>query len=132
MTTNLGSMELALDRHATGSDRAEWLSSLDEGIARFVDVLDAAGIETFESCQGGDGHAFDIPTVRFYGERGEGFRALAAALQAQLPVMDLRRYWQIQDGEPVGPHWELTFRSTAARSPCTEDGQPSRLSGAPA
>jgi hypothetical protein len=76
-----------------------------------VDILDAAGIETFESCQGGDGHAFLEPTIRFYGDRGEGFRALALAIAHDLPVSELRRYWQIVNGEPEGPHWELTFRS---------------------
>lgn len=89
----------------------EWLTSLDPGIAGYVDVLDGAGIETFESCEGGDGHAFPEPTVRFHGERGEGFRALAVAIQHRLPVGELRRYWQIVDGEPEGPDWELTFRS---------------------
>ena len=50
------------------------------------------------------------PTVRFHGEHSEGFRALAIALQRGLPVLDLRRYWAIIDGEPTGPYWELTFR----------------------
>ncbi len=51
------------------------------------------------------------PTVvRFHGERGEGFRALAVALEHGLPVLDLRRSWAIIDGAPTGPYWELTFR----------------------
>jgi hypothetical protein len=84
--------------------------ALDPGIAAYVDALRSAGIETFESCSGGEGHAFSEPTVRFYGERGEGFRALAVAVQHELPVRELRRYWQINcAGEPEGPHWELTF-----------------------
>ncbi|MEA2141518.1 MAG: hypothetical protein QOC91_1617, partial [Solirubrobacteraceae bacterium] len=66
---------------------------LDEGIASYVQTLHAAGIETFESCEGGDGHAFPEPTVRFHGEHAEGFRALGVALQHQLPVLDLRRTW---------------------------------------
>jgi hypothetical protein len=93
------------------NQRERWLASLDPSIARYVDVLDAAGIETFESCQGGEGHAFLEPTIRFYGDRGEGFRALALAITHALPVGELRRYWQIVNGEPEGPHWELTFRS---------------------
>jgi hypothetical protein len=94
----------------TNPAREKWLRSLDQGIAPMVDVLDAAGIETFESCEGGEGHAFAEPTIRFYGDRSEGFRALAVAVQRRLPVGDLRRYWQVVDGEPQGPHWELTFR----------------------
>lgn len=46
-----------------------------------VNVLTSAGIETFESCEGGAGHAYPEPTVRFHGHRAEGFRALAVALE---------------------------------------------------
>lgn len=101
--------------------QTDWLAALDPGIAPYVDVLNAAGIETFESCEGGDGHAFAEPTVRFYGDRGEGFRALAVAVRHRLPVSELRRYWQIVDGEPEGPHWELTF--TALCTLCTADAR---------
>jgi hypothetical protein len=87
-----------------------WLAALDPGIRDVVAALDSAGIETFESCEGGPDHAFSEPTVRFYGENGEGFRALAVAVQRGLPVRELRRYWQVnRAGEPEGPHWELTF-----------------------
>lgn len=107
---------------------------LDPGIAPYVDILDSKGIETFESCEGGDGHAFPVPTVRFYGEPGEGFRALAVAVQRELPVCQLRRYWQInRRGEPEGPYWEMTFRAPAAIcSPRTADVCPSPISDAPA
>ena len=90
--------------------------SLDEGIERPVQVLIKAGIETFESCEGGDGHAFLEPTVRFRGDRAEGFKALAAALQHGLKVKCLRRIWPINEGEPTGPWWEMTF------APTTDDG----------
>ncbi len=82
---------------------------LDPGIRPFVEVLQSAGVETFESCQGGEGHSFPEPTIRFHGDRSEGFRALAVALRARLPVAVLRRIWTIDDGEPTGPRWELTF-----------------------
>jgi len=74
-----------------------------------VETLQAAGIGTFESCEGGPGHAYPEPTVRFHGERSEGFRALAAAQAAGHSVAELRRVWPINDGEPTGPWWELTF-----------------------
>lgn len=83
---------------------------LDPGIARYVEVLREADIETFESCQGGEGHAAAEPVVMFFGDKSEGFRALDTALKYGLPVLDLRRYWQIVDGEPCGPYWELAFR----------------------
>jgi hypothetical protein len=84
---------------------------LDPGIARYVEVLWAAGVETFESCEGGLGHAYTEPVVRFFGNQPEGFRALCVALQHGFPVSDLRRFWQITDGEPCGPYWELSFRA---------------------
>lgn len=93
--------------------REAWLAALDPGVAPYVDVLTAAGIETFESCDGSAGHTFPVATIRFYGQRDEGFRALAVALQHGFPVSDLRRVWSIEDREPVGPNWELTFYQRA-------------------
>lgn len=81
----------------------------DPGIAQYVDVLRNSGIETYESCQGGKGHAYLEPTIRFHGDKSEGLKALSIAIQHQMPVDTLRRAWIIIDGEPVGPHWELTF-----------------------
>ena len=75
----------------------------------YVKTLRAAGVETFESCQGGEGHALPEPVIRFYGGRGEGFRALAIVLDRALPVRAVRRAWTIDDGEPTGPHWEMSF-----------------------
>lgn len=82
---------------------------LDAGIIDAVRVLCEAGIETFESCEGGTGHAYPEPTVRFHGDQAEGFRALAAAMHGNLRVAELRRVWPLLDGEPTGPWWELTF-----------------------
>lgn len=83
--------------------------SIDGRIRDVVRILHDNGIETFESCEGGKGHAFHEPTVRFHGGKGEGFRALAIALQHGLRVSELRRYYDLIDDEPVGPHWEMTF-----------------------
>lgn len=92
--------------------RGGWLDQIDPGIRHAVEVLDAAGIETFESCEGDAAHSYAEPTVRFHGVRGEGFRALAIALQHGLPVASVRRYWDVnKDGEPAGPYWEMTFRN---------------------
>src|SRR3954454_24833424 len=78
---------------------------LDPGIEDAVRVLRAAGIETFESCQGGPGHAFPEPTVRFHGGRGAAWRAVAAAQDVGLPLLALRRVWDFEDSEPTGPDW---------------------------
>ena len=83
---------------------------LDKGIEKAVLILNQFGVETYESCQGGgSGHTYPEPTIRFEGDRSEGFRALAVALQHGLPIFNLRRLWYIVDGEPVGPVWEMTF-----------------------
>lgn len=86
---------------------------LDEGIKRAVLILRSGGIETFESCEGGTGHAYPEPTVRFDGIYADGFRALAVAMTYGLPVRAIRRIWTIEDGEPTGPWWEMTFRATS-------------------
>jgi hypothetical protein len=82
---------------------------LDIGIKGAVELLCDNGIETFESCEGGEGHCYLEPTIRFHGERSEGFKALAVALQNALPVSTIRRIWPIIDGEPTGPYWEIVF-----------------------
>jgi hypothetical protein len=84
---------------------------LDAGIAHAVHVLRAAGIETIESCQGGDGHPFPEPTVRLVGGPGEGFRALGEAIRAGLSPRSIARVWTIDDGELTGPYWDLVFKS---------------------
>jgi hypothetical protein len=88
---------------------------LDRGIVAAVDALRIAGVETFESCEGGLAHAYPEPTVRFHGDHSEGLRALAAAMAAKLPVLELRRVWPVIESEPTGPWWELTFRPTQGR-----------------
>ena len=97
---------------------------LDPGIKAFVETLAGAGIETYESCQGGHngavlfhGHSYPEPTIRFHGSSADGFRALGIALQHQLPVRSLRRVWDVTDHEPVGPTWEMTFQRQAKAAP---------------
>jgi hypothetical protein len=84
--------------------------NLDPGIRRAVRVLQEAGVETFESREGGEDHAYPEPTIRFHGYRSAGWRALCAAQEHGLPVSQLRRKWPLIDREPVGPYWELVLR----------------------
>jgi hypothetical protein len=81
--------------------------AVDPGIRRYVLILRAHNIATFESCEPGDGHCSPEPTVAFHGDYAEGFRALGVALRHRLPVVDLRRVWSVTDGEPTGPHWAM-------------------------
>lgn len=108
-----GEKDVAAGRleHVEGSMQRE--RPLDEGIRDIVGTLVDYGVETFESCQGGVGHSFPEPTVRFHGGHAEGFRALSVALQHGLKVCELRRCYVLIDGEPTGPHWEMTFLNRA-------------------
>lgn len=94
----------AFDGYAADQDH-----QLDPGIRAAVDALRAEGVETFESCEGGEGHAYPEPTIRFHGDRSEGFRALAVAMRSGLTVTALRRTWPILECEPTGPWWEMTL-----------------------
>jgi hypothetical protein len=96
----------AFARDIGGEDRP-----IDLGIVRAVKVLDDAGVETFESCEGSEGHSMPEPTVRFHGESGEAWRALHLCLNYDLPVKAVRRCWDLTPaGEPHGPYWEVVFR----------------------
>lgn len=84
---------------------------LDVGIRKTVELLQSKGIETYESCEGGKGHAYPGPTVAFRGSPGEGWRALSICIDHGLPVSELRRVWKVLDGnEPTGPYWNVVFR----------------------
>lgn len=95
-----------IDRHApTGRETA-----VDLGIVRAVKTLRDKGLSTFESCEGGPGHAFTEPTIRFAGGAAAGWKALSVCLTYGFPVSDLRRYWTVNStGEPTGPDWEIVF-----------------------
>lgn len=56
------------------------IEGLDPGIFLVVRILREHGIETFESCEGGKGHVFYVPTVRFGGGHAEGPKAGGVAL----------------------------------------------------
>lgn len=93
---------------AFSPNEVEW--KLDPGIRRAVLVLRQGGVETFESCDGSQGHSFHEPTVRFHGDSWAGYRAFAVAMEHGLPVGELRRVYAAQDTQLSGPWWELTFR----------------------
>jgi hypothetical protein len=89
------------------------VSDLDPGIAPWVEKLRRHSVETFESCQGGAGHAYAEPTIRFSGGPGAGAHAYSVARTYDLPVDAVRRTWVETDGELTGPYWEIVFRRQA-------------------
>jgi len=90
--------------------RDEDYRDLDPGIRKAVQILVDNGVETFESCEGGPGHCFPEPTIRFHGALGAGWHALSVCLDYGLPVLALRREWSVIRNEPTGPKWEIVFR----------------------
>jgi hypothetical protein len=86
-----------------------WLASLDPGIRPALSALHAEGID-FRVLRRRRRSWFAQPTARFYGEPGEGFLALALAVQRGPRAQELRRYWQVnRAGEREDPDWELAF-----------------------
>jgi hypothetical protein len=89
-----------------------WYLNLDPGIRFAVRVLHAAGgVETCQSCQGGEGHSYSQPTVDIIagGDDALGFRALAALHEYGLPVDAVSIVWNVQHGLPYERLWRVTF-----------------------
>jgi len=82
---------------------------LDPGIRRAVLILRRAGVETFESCDGGKGHAFAEPTIKFHGNAWAGYTAFAVAMENGLPVARIQHVWHEVDRQLAGPWWEIVF-----------------------
>lgn len=106
-----------------GGEKERLAKFLDPGIRAAVFILRDAGVQTFASCQGGPGHWYPNPIVEFDGEDGEGFRALGVALSAGLPVLTLQRTWPLNEKEPTGPWWTLTFRGPLPQIPNDDPGE---------
>ena len=85
---------------------------LDEGIRFPVRVLHAKGIDTGQSCQGGEGHAYDHPTIDLIegASQRDGFAALSALESYGLNVRDLSLLYNITDGLIIENFWRITFR----------------------
>lgn len=92
----------------------EWYEELDPGIRFAVRVLHAKGIETGQSCQGGEGHCYPEPTVDLTGggyDNPDGFAALAALRGYGLPVSGIAIHWNVSahSGLPFERFWRITF-----------------------
>ena len=96
--------------------RATHYAGLDRGIRFAVRVLHAYGIETCQSCQGGEGHSYDHPTVDLSSgsERDtDGLKAVACLAEYDLPVRTLAMLWSLDKrGLPYERIWRITFRHT--------------------
>lgn len=88
-------------------------SGIDAGIRFAVRALHARGFETCQSCEGGEGHAYDHPTVDLIaGGDAAGFMAVGVLAGYGLPVRDLAQAWNLDAlGRPYETIWRITFRS---------------------
>lgn len=91
---------------------------LDPGIESVVFALRSQGVDTFESCEGGLGHAYDRPTVRFhFGDETLGLRAARFLTRCGYRVVQLPKLWQREsDGASLaGPYWEILLARPKSR-----------------
>jgi hypothetical protein len=70
------------------------LAKIDKGIRPAVEILLQYGFKTFESCEGGNGHAFDLPTIKFWGDEFDCIRAYELCEQLGLNVFKVMRVFQ--------------------------------------
>lgn len=106
-----------------GSSSADILSFsafIDPLILPVVEILNAHGFKTFESCQGGEGHCYGEPTVRFEGGEPDLIKAFEICLAYGLVALDAKRVFRkesvyINDGAgenngmPIGEAWGTPF-----------------------
>jgi hypothetical protein len=87
----------------------EFYAALDPGIAFAVRVLHANGYETCQSCQGGEGHSYNHPTVdmRARADDAEGFGALRALTDYGIEVRQLSLVWPTKNGLPYEKLWRI-------------------------
>jgi hypothetical protein len=84
---------------------------IDLGIRFPLRVLHAAGVSTNQSCEGGNGHAYHVPTIDLDDEEGTGLVAVAALRRYGIEVSALSRLWLITDGMPSqAPIWRVELR----------------------
>lgn len=82
-------------------------NEIDPGIASAVRALDFYGIETFESCQGGEGHSAEKPSIWFRGDDHAGLWAVWLLSSLKFKVEELSRHWNPDHGVPREPFWKV-------------------------
>lgn len=89
-----------------------WYASIDEGIRFPVRVLHAAGLETCQSCQGGDGHDWPMPGIDLVSGANDsnGFAALAALTDYGIDVLSVSLHWGVSQGKPTDRVWQVLLR----------------------
>lgn len=91
------------------------IEGLDDGIKKAVFLLMDYGFETFESCEGSEGHCYSEPTVRFFGDEFDLIRAWEICSLHGLRVFEAKRVFRktpLYDKEEInikGLSWDKPF-----------------------
>ena len=70
------------------------IEGLDEGIIDALTILYEHGFDTFESCQGGKGHCYELPTIRFEGTEFDLIRAWEILELYKYELLEAKRVYR--------------------------------------
>ena len=93
-------------------------SNIDPLILPVVEILNTHGFETFDSCQGGEGHPFADGYIRFYGDEHDLLRAWEVCTTYGIRPRETHRVFQrmgifVNDNTPniakIGETWNRPF-----------------------
>lgn len=90
---------------------------IDPEIAAALHALADYGIDTFSSCQGGEGHTCGMPEILFLGDDHAGLYAVWLLEAAGFRVWELSRHWDLDFGLPRAPFWRVAMRSLKPMGP---------------
>lgn len=90
---------------------------IDPEIAAALHALADYEIDTFSSCQGGDGHGGGMPEILFGGDENAGLYAVWLLEAAGFRVWELSRHWDLDHGLPRRPFWRVTLRTLEPAGP---------------
>lgn len=90
---------------------------IDPGIAAALRALAEYEIDTFSSCQGGDGHPCEMPEILFHGDESAGLYAVWLLEAQGFRVWELSRHWDLDHGLPRAPFWRVSMRSLEPMGP---------------
>lgn len=71
-----------------------------------VRIFREHGVETCQSCQGGEGHSYRYPSVDIL---NGPWKALDVANDYGIPVIRIGHLWSIRNGEPEETIWRIEF-----------------------
>lgn len=108
--------------------KPEITGTLDERIRDAVMVLREAGVDTFASCQGGPGHMFRLPTIRFQGDEWAARLAIRVLAKNGYAADEVRHYLADEYLSKLSDEfWEITLapeitqaRLSASVAACSE------------